>query len=56
MITVLDTWRRKRRAQQTSNALSQLSDHLLTDIGLCRGEVLPGGGVRIIGGDHGWNR
>lgn len=39
MFNVLDTWRQKRALRKTHEQLSQLSDALLTDIGLTRADI-----------------
>ncbi len=39
MITFFDAWRRQRRIQNTQRQLHGLSDHILADIGICRGDI-----------------
>ena len=54
MLNVFDTWRRNRRAHQTRVQLAGLSDHLLADIGLTRGDIYSSEGkiaARIRGGE-----
>ncbi|GLQ58052.1 hypothetical protein GCM10010862_53110 [Devosia nitrariae] len=39
MFNVLDTWREKRAIRKTHEQLYQLSDAMLTDIGLTRADI-----------------
>ncbi|WP_193335512.1 DUF1127 domain-containing protein [Devosia beringensis] len=39
MISVLDTWRAKRRIRNTHQELYSLSDRTLSDIGLARSDI-----------------
>lgn len=39
MINLLDTWRQQRRIADTRRQLNDLSDHILADIGLTRGNI-----------------
>lgn len=39
MFNVLDTWREKRALRKTHLQLSELSDAMLTDIGLTRADI-----------------
>ena len=39
MINVFDTWRSKRLIRKTQQQLHGLSDHILADIGLRRGDI-----------------
>ena len=39
MSNVLTTWLEKRSARRTRRELDRLSDHMLADIGLTRGDI-----------------
>ncbi len=40
MINVFDAWRAQRNIRKTHQQLFALSDHMLSDIGLTRGDIV----------------
>jgi uncharacterized protein YjiS (DUF1127 family) len=40
MLDLFDTWRQRRRLRKTQLQLTELSDHLLADIGVTRADII----------------
>ena len=53
MFNLVQSWRHRRRVGNTHRQLHALSDHILSDIGLTRGDIGLVGRRRMSRGSHG---